>query len=180
VVERSEFLAADPEVRVRFPALSDFLRCSGSATGSTQPREELLGRKSSGSGLESREYGCRDPSLLPRGTLYPQQLELTSPTSGCRSVGIARSRTQATEFFYYQRANSLSIIWEETAVLLIMHYFTSLSYFSDVTSAPLCTPTSFVCINLSVDKASLKAINQSINQHFWKECLSKDRKHANT
>jgi hypothetical protein len=25
--------------------------------------EELLGRKSSGSGLESREYGQRDPSL---------------------------------------------------------------------------------------------------------------------
>jgi hypothetical protein len=30
--------------------------------------EELLERKSSGSGLESREYGRRDPSRLPRGT----------------------------------------------------------------------------------------------------------------
>jgi hypothetical protein len=36
---RSEFLATDPEVRVRFPALPDFLRSSGSGTGSTQPRE---------------------------------------------------------------------------------------------------------------------------------------------
>jgi hypothetical protein len=60
--------------------------------------EELLERKSSGSGLESREYGRRDPSHWPHGTLYPQKLALTSPTSGGRSVGIVRSRTQATEF----------------------------------------------------------------------------------
>jgi hypothetical protein len=31
--------------------------------------EELLERKSNGSGLENREYGSRDPSLWPRGTL---------------------------------------------------------------------------------------------------------------
>jgi hypothetical protein len=36
-----KFLATDSEVRVRFPALSDFfLRSSGSGTGSTQPRDE--------------------------------------------------------------------------------------------------------------------------------------------
>jgi hypothetical protein len=29
----------DPVVRVRFPALPDFLRSSGSGTGSTQPRD---------------------------------------------------------------------------------------------------------------------------------------------
>jgi hypothetical protein len=39
VVLWSEFLTADPEVRVRFPALPDFLRSSGSGTGSTQPRD---------------------------------------------------------------------------------------------------------------------------------------------
>jgi hypothetical protein len=39
VVKGSEFLAADPEVRVRFPALPDFVTSSGSGTGSTQPRE---------------------------------------------------------------------------------------------------------------------------------------------
>jgi hypothetical protein len=33
-----------------------------------------------------------------RGTLYPQKLALTSLTSGGRSVGIVRSRTQAMEF----------------------------------------------------------------------------------
>jgi hypothetical protein len=36
--------------------------------------EELLGRKSSGSGLESRKYGCKYPSRSPRGTLYPQKV----------------------------------------------------------------------------------------------------------
>jgi hypothetical protein len=33
------FLATDPEVRVRFSVLPDFLRSNGSGTGSTQPRE---------------------------------------------------------------------------------------------------------------------------------------------
>jgi hypothetical protein len=36
---RSELMATDPEVRVRFPALPDFLRSGGSGTGPTQPRE---------------------------------------------------------------------------------------------------------------------------------------------
>jgi hypothetical protein len=60
--------------------------------------EELFGRESSGYDLESWEYGRRDPSRWPRGTLYPQKLALTSPTSGGRSVGIIRSRTEGTEF----------------------------------------------------------------------------------
>jgi hypothetical protein len=33
----SEFLAAIPESRVRFPAIPDFLSSTGSGTGSTQP-----------------------------------------------------------------------------------------------------------------------------------------------
>jgi hypothetical protein len=49
-------------------------------------------------GLESREYGRGNSSRWPRGTLYPQNVALTSPTSGGRSVGIVRSRTQPTEF----------------------------------------------------------------------------------
>jgi hypothetical protein len=60
--------------------------------------EELLGKKSSGSGIENREYGRRDPSRWPRGSFYPLNLTLTSPTSGGLSVAIVRSRTQATEF----------------------------------------------------------------------------------
>jgi hypothetical protein len=49
-------------------------------------------------GLENRDYGSRDPSRRPRGTLHPQKYALISLTSGGRSVGIFRSRTQATEF----------------------------------------------------------------------------------
>jgi hypothetical protein len=60
--------------------------------------KELFERKNSGFGLESREYGRRDPSRWPRGTFQQQKLALTSKTSGVRSVGIVRSRTQAKEF----------------------------------------------------------------------------------
>jgi hypothetical protein len=62
--------------------------------------EKLLGRNSSGSGLESREYGRGDPLRWPH-TLYLQKLTLTSPTSGDCSVGIGRSRTKATESVWY-------------------------------------------------------------------------------
>jgi hypothetical protein len=47
-------------------------KSSGSGTGSTQAREynwEAAWYKSSGSYLENREYGRRDPSRWPRGTL---------------------------------------------------------------------------------------------------------------
>jgi hypothetical protein len=53
------------------------------------------------SGLESREYGRRDQSRWPRGTLYLQRMALTSPTSGGSSDGIIRSRIQAREFGSY-------------------------------------------------------------------------------
>jgi hypothetical protein len=42
VVQWPEFLATDPEARVRFPTLPDFQEkknSSGSGTGFTQPRE---------------------------------------------------------------------------------------------------------------------------------------------
>jgi hypothetical protein len=62
--------------------------------------EELLGRYSSCSGLEIREYGRGDPLRWPRDTLYPQKLALTSSTSGGGSVFIVRLRTKATELFF--------------------------------------------------------------------------------
>jgi hypothetical protein len=42
----SEFEATEPEVRIRFPALPDFLRSSGSGTGCTQPRKYNYGKPS--------------------------------------------------------------------------------------------------------------------------------------
>jgi hypothetical protein len=65
--------------------------------------------KLSVSGLEIREYGRRDPSRRSRDTLYPQKLALTSPTSGGLSVGIVRSRIQATELSFLFKL-SVSII----------------------------------------------------------------------
>jgi hypothetical protein len=60
--------------------------------------EELFGRKIMGSCLEDREYGRRDSSRWPSGTLYKQKLALTLLKSRSRSIGMVRSRTQATEF----------------------------------------------------------------------------------
>jgi hypothetical protein len=94
-----EFLDTHPGARVRFPAGRK--TSSGSGTGSAQPREynwEATWQKSSGSYLENREYGRRDPS---RGTIYPQKFAITSRTSGGRSVGIVRSRTQTMEFVLF-------------------------------------------------------------------------------
>jgi hypothetical protein len=49
--------------------------------------EELLEWKINGSGLEIREYGSRDPSRWPRGTLYPQMLaQLRWQAAVARSV----------------------------------------------------------------------------------------------
>jgi hypothetical protein len=62
--------------------------------------EELLERKSRGCGLENRDYGRRDSLHLPRDTLHPQKLELTSLTSGVRSVSIVCSWTKATELLF--------------------------------------------------------------------------------
>jgi hypothetical protein len=87
--------------------------------------EELLERKSTGFGLEIREYGRRDPSRWPRGTVYPQKLAITSPSSGGCSVAIIPSRTQSTEFsfmcmFYF--------VYNEDEQLISM-FIRSLYYF---------------------------------------------------
>jgi hypothetical protein len=52
-------------------------KSSGPGTGSTQPRKYNWGatwKKSSGSCLKNWEYGRREPSLWPRGTLYPHKI----------------------------------------------------------------------------------------------------------
>jgi hypothetical protein len=59
--------------------------------------EELLGRSSSGSGLESRECGRRDPSHRPCDTLSSKVG--TKFADNRRSLGIVRTRAQATEVF---------------------------------------------------------------------------------
>jgi hypothetical protein len=91
--------------------------------GSTRPHEynwEATWKKSSGSGLEIREYGWKDPSHWPHGTLYPLKLALTSPTSGGRSVSTVNSQTQATEFSFS------SAFW--LRVLFYLRWMTKLNY----------------------------------------------------
>jgi hypothetical protein len=66
-----------------------------------QPREYSWGatwKKKQRDRPRRLEYGRREQSRWPRGTLYPQNLALTWPTSDGWSVGIVCSWTQATEF----------------------------------------------------------------------------------
>jgi hypothetical protein len=83
--------------RFRFPALPDFLRNSGSGTGSTQPRQDNWGATWKES-LENRINGRGDSLRWPRDTIDQLKLALTWPTSGGSSVGIVRWRTKAPEF----------------------------------------------------------------------------------
>jgi hypothetical protein len=92
--------------RVRFPELPDFLRSSGSGTGSTQPRECNW----EGTWKKMYRFLSRNPRIRQYGSvvlttqhpLSEKKLALTSPTSGGRSIGIVRSRTKATEFVFYE------------------------------------------------------------------------------
>jgi hypothetical protein len=71
--------------------------------------DDLLGRKSSGSGLESREYGRRGRHAAHVAPSISKKLTLALPTSGGGSVGIVRSRTQATPFSsYFQHLHNLT------------------------------------------------------------------------
>jgi hypothetical protein len=81
--------------------------------------EELLGRNSSGFGLENREYVRGGPLRWPRNNLYPQKLALTSPTSGGRSVGRVLLLTKATEFFCFVAWRCRSGVETYSATFLI-------------------------------------------------------------
>jgi hypothetical protein len=83
--------------RAQFPPESNFSNCSNR----TRYRKSTVRR--------------RNPSRWPRSTLYSQKLALTSPTIGGRSVGIVRSRTQATEFSF---SNNYQNCWARHIVAL--------------------------------------------------------------
>ena len=59
--------------------------------------------------------------------LYPQELALTSPTGGGRSIGIVRVRTKATEF-------SLVLVyrWSVVSAILNSVFILFMLYFRDV------------------------------------------------
>jgi hypothetical protein len=101
--------------------------------------EQLVGKKSSGPGLENREYGNREPSRLLRGTLFLQKLALTLPTIGGRSVGIVSSRTQPTGFHYLVEYFLVRSSLDYRLVVI----FNIFSRFS----SNLCVVCVFVCIS---------------------------------
>jgi hypothetical protein len=73
----------------RFPGYQIFWEVVGLKQGPfslVSTTEELLGRKSSGSGLKNWVYLSKDQLCWPRNTLYPKKLALTSPTRDGRSV----------------------------------------------------------------------------------------------
>jgi hypothetical protein len=70
--------------------------------------EELLGRKSSGFGLENQYYGRRDPPRWPR---YSSLSVTNFADKGGRSVGIVRSRTKATELLLREVFMPYVLLW---------------------------------------------------------------------
>jgi hypothetical protein len=61
--------------------------------------EELLERKSSGSGLENREYGSRGSDALTTRLPHPKKLALTLLTNGGRPVGKFASELRKRSLF---------------------------------------------------------------------------------
>jgi hypothetical protein len=64
--------------------------------------ERLLGRTISGSDLERREYGLRDPSRWLRRSLCPHMLALTSPTQTTEFSLFIKPTSQ-----YFQKENMI-------------------------------------------------------------------------
>jgi hypothetical protein len=82
--------------------------------GTTKKKvEELLERKRSGSGLESREYSRRD-SLTTRLSLSAK-VDTNFADKRRHSVGVVRSRTQATVFSLIyneiKRQSKFCVVW---------------------------------------------------------------------
>jgi hypothetical protein len=93
-------LATDPEARVRFPALPE-KKVVGLELGSlslVSTTEELLDRKVAAPvyKTENTAVGIRHANHVAPS--IRKKLAITSLTSGGRSVGVVRSRTQTMEF----------------------------------------------------------------------------------
>jgi hypothetical protein len=72
--------------------------------------EELRGRNGGGCSLESREYGCRDSSRWPRGTLYPQNVGTNLADKG-RYSSLEESNGDVCMFSFVDHT-CLVICWE--------------------------------------------------------------------
>jgi hypothetical protein len=91
-------------------------RCPLSLVSTT---EELLGRNSSGSSLQNRDYGCRDPPVCPRDTSLSTKVGTNSVTNGGRSVGIVSSLRPMSFFFFWEHQR-FTAVWASLAFYLIL------------------------------------------------------------
>jgi hypothetical protein len=101
VVKLSEFLATDPEARVRFPALPE--KKVGLERGPlslVSTTEDLLDRKVAAPAYKIENTVVRIRHADHVAPSIRKKLTITSPPSGGRSVGIVRSRTQTMEFSF--------------------------------------------------------------------------------
>jgi hypothetical protein len=97
-----------------FEALPDFWEVVGLERGPlslASTIEELLERKSNSSGIENWDYVRRDLSHWRRDTpLSEKSWHYLHRQGGGRSVGIVRSRTQATELLLYEESPVLHVV----------------------------------------------------------------------
>jgi hypothetical protein len=122
--------------------------------------EELLERKSSSFSLEIREYGHRDLSRWPHGTLFPQRLAQTLSKSSGRSVSIVCSSTQATEFSFKGHILHLTVHWLSSLILCNWHakylqYHVTDSYVSSANIKRYCTTCCICCACVMFHMAKL-------------------------
>jgi hypothetical protein len=119
--------------------------------------EEPLGINNSGSRLEDLEFGSRDPSRWPRDTPLSTKIGTNfADKRGCRSVGIVRSQSQATEFSLV-----LGVVY-----LFMLHQFCN---------KHSCKCFIFVC-NLNVLKCPhvFECKMQSLLQELGLRCYTKE------
>jgi hypothetical protein len=93
-------LATDPEARVRFSALPE-KKVVGLERGPLSlvgTAEELLDRKVAAPVYKTENTAVGIRHADHAAPSIRKKLTITSPTSGGRSVGIVRSRTQTMEF----------------------------------------------------------------------------------
>jgi hypothetical protein len=114
--------------------------------------EELLGRKSSGFCLENGKYGRREQPRWPRGTLYPQKLALTSPTSDGLSVGISPAGSGHGVFF----SSQWSYHFLSMAVDYLMMKFGMLWLWADLKSSYFISLNNHMHQSPTCDKCTLR------------------------
>jgi hypothetical protein len=89
-------------------------------------------------------------------TLHPlstKELALTLPTSGGRSVGIVRSRTQATEFSFNDNSPEWSTLFFYRivfcVVLLLLFIIIIIIIICFIASLSISIPLFLICLNFS-------------------------------